>query len=64
MLVEYPVVNAQRQWYLYDTICEHVKCDAAKDITCPLPTIAKPAAKTKEEKEELKDAKKRARGDA
>ena len=57
-------MNAQRQWYLHDTIREHVKGDAAKDITCPLPTIAKPAAKTKEEKEELKDAKKRARGDA
>ena len=57
-------LNAQRQWYLYDSIREHVKGEIERDITTPRPTVAKSAPKTKEEKEAVQLAKKRARGDA
>ncbi len=38
-----PGMNAQRQWYLFDTIREYVS-DAQKDILCPRPVVAKPGA--------------------
>lgn len=38
-------LSAERQWYLYDKIREHIPDPADKDATAPLPVIARPTKK-------------------
>ena len=37
-----PGLSAERAWYLYDTIREHIPTIQDKDATCPRPEVARP----------------------
>lgn len=43
-------LSAERSWYLYDKIREHIPSLKDKDETCPLPNVPKPKTKQGEKK--------------
>ena len=44
-------LSAERSWYLYEKIREHIPSITDKDETCPLPTVVKPKTKQRRDKE-------------
>ena len=42
-LTEIPGVDLKRQWYLYENISQHCNSRLAADLTCPKPSLPKPA---------------------